>query len=402
MSELNIKELIEINDKYLMNTYGRFPIAMDRAYDCTIVDTDGKEYLDFLSGIAVINLGYSNDKFKNALKEQVDKILHTSNFFHIAPQAKLAKLLCENSFADRAFFSNSGAESNEGAIKIARKRAYLDHGEYKNHVVAMSSAFHGRTLATLSVTDSPDYKVGFGPEPEGFSFSPYNDIEALEEAVTENTCAIIMEPLQGEGGVHTLDKDFVKKARELADKYDAALIFDEIQTGMGRTGKLFCYEHFGVEPDIMTLAKGLGNGAPVGAILAKGDYATTFQPGDHGTTFGGNFLATAAGVAVVEEMLDKQIPELAAETGAYFKDKLKEFKDKYDFITEVRGQGLLLGMELDFLGGPVVAEMLDRGFILNCTQGNILRFLPPLVIKKEEIDKMLKELEEVLVEKSKE
>ncbi|MDO5689815.1 MAG: aspartate aminotransferase family protein [Tissierellia bacterium] len=391
-------QILSDGDQYLMKTYARNPIALADGYDCTLVDTDGREYIDFLSGIATVNLGYSNDKVKEAMHHQVNTLVHTSNFFYTEAQSTLGKLLCENSFADRAFFSNSGVEANEGAVKLARKYAYLKYGPQKNEIIAMRGCFHGRTIATLSITDVAKYREGYGPEPAGFSFTPFNDIEALEKVVGENTAGIILEPVQGEGGVYPVDPAFLKKARELCDQYDCALIYDEIQCGMGRTGKLFAYEHYGVEPDIMTLAKALANGVPIGAILAKGDYANVFTPGAHGTTFGGNPLATGTARAVVEEMLEQNIPGLAANTGAYFKAKLKELQGNCDYVNDVRGLGLLIGLELNIPGAPIVKAMLDRGFIINCTHDYVLRFIPPLVITEGEIDQMLSNLTEVLKE----
>ncbi|MDO5718627.1 MAG: aspartate aminotransferase family protein [Tissierellia bacterium] len=393
---LNNKDIIKDGDKYLMSTYKRFPVYFVDGYNSTLIDSEGKEYIDFLSGIAVNSLGYSNKRVRDAMIKQAETLVHSSNYFYIETQVELAKLLCENSFADKAFFGNSGAEANEGAIKLARKRAYLKYGENKNEIVSMKSCFHGRTLATLSITDNESYREGYGPHPEGFKFAVFNNIENLESQVGENTAAIIIEPIQGEGGVNPVDLDFLKKAKELSKKFDCALIYDEIQCGMGRTGKLFAYENYGIEPDIMTLAKALGNGIPIGAILAKGDYADVFTPGAHGTTFGGNQMATGAAQAVVNEMIENNIPALAEETGNYFKSKLNEIVDEFEIATEVRGMGLLLGLQLSVPGASIVSEMLERGFIINCTQEKVLRFIPPLIITKEEIDEMIKNLKEVL------
>lgn len=398
MKFANNNEILEANGKYLMNTYGRLPIAFVDGHESTLVSKDGKEYLDFVSGIAVNSLGYSNKRVQEALKEQVDKIIHTSNLFLIENQAMLGKMLCENSFADKVFFANSGAEANEGAIKIARRRATTKYGENKNEVISMTSSFHGRTLMTLSMTDSKKYREGYGPHPEGFKFAEYNNIESLKALVNENTAAVILETIQGEGGVYEASAEFLEFAREITKKYDAALIFDEVQCGMGRTGKLFAYEHYGVTPDIMTLAKALGNGVPIGAILAKGDFAETFTPGSHGTTFGGNLLSTAAGIAVLSEMLEKNIPSVAEETGNYFRKKLLELKEEFGVVVDVRGKGLLLGIELSKKGNDIVPKMLEKGFIINCTHDYVLRFIPPLIIKKEEIDTMIYALKECLKE----
>ncbi|MGP6139701.1 MULTISPECIES: aspartate aminotransferase family protein [unclassified Jeotgalibaca] len=390
------KSIIEKSETYLMGTYGRFPVVFVDGFDSTLIDKDGRKYTDFLSGIAVTNLGYSNEKVKAVMLNQVNTIIHTSNNFHIESQGELGELLCNHSFAAKVFFGNSGAEANEGAIKLARKRAYLKYGEQKNEIVAMKGSFHGRTLATLNMTDNPLYREGYGPHPAGFVFTPFNDVEALITAVNANTAAIILEPLQGEGGIYPAQMNFMKKARELADQYDCALIFDEVQCGMGRTGKLFAHEHYGIEPDIMTLAKALANGVPIGAILAKGDFAETFKPGDHGTTFGGNHLATAAGKATVEEIVDNDLAEMAAQKGVYLKDKLSALCQKSTVVTEVRGLGLLVGMELTVPGQPIVEAMFAKGYLINCTQKNILRFMPPFTITKMEIDAMLVALQNVL------
>ncbi len=400
LKKIETEKIIDDGKNFLMNTYGRNPIVFIDGYDSTLVDSEGKEYLDFLSGIAVTSLGYSNQNVKDAMKYQVDTIVHTSNYFYIEPQVELGRLLCENSFADKAFFSNSGAEANEGAVKLARRRAYNKYGPDKHEVVAMKSCFHGRTLATLSITDSEVYREGYGPHPIGFKFTPFNDVQALKEVIGENTAAVILEPIQGEGGVNPVDPEFLKTARELTKQYDAALIYDEIQCGMGRTGKLFAYEHYGIEPDIMTLAKALGNGVPIGAILASGDFADVFTPGAHGTTFGGNHIATAAARAVVKEMLDKDIPGLASITGEHFKSRLNELKEEFDIVKDVRGMGLILGMELTIKGSQIVKDMLERGFIINCTHDYILRFIPTLIITKEEIDSMIDNLREVLKSQS--
>lgn len=395
------KTTIEKTNQYVMHTYGRLPIDLIEGFGSTLIDSSGKEYTDFLAGIAVNNLGYSNEAVKEAAIQQAQALFHTSNLFHIESQADLAELLCQHSFAEKAFFCNSGAEANEGAIKLARKRAYKKYGPQKNEVVAMKGSFHGRTLATLNVTDNSHYREGYGPHPTGFIFTPFNDVTVFEQAIGEQTAAVILEPVQGEGGVHPVDLAFLQKVQQLTEKYDCALIFDEVQTGIGRTGKLFAHEHYGIEPDIMTLAKALGNGVPIGAVLAKGDYAETFAPGDHGTTFGGNPFVTAVAKAVVTEVVNKNISQQAAETGAYFKEKLTQMKQEIDVVKEVRGIGLLLGMELTIPGAGIVQEMLEKGFIINCTQGNVLRFIPPLIITQAEIDQMIEALTSVIQQKVK-
>ena len=392
------QSVIKTADQYLMNTYSRQPIVFVDGFESTLIDSEGKHYTDFLAGIAVTNLGYSNEKVKSAMLQQANTLVHTSNLFHIEPQVALAKLLCDNSFADKAFFSNSGAEANEGAVKLARKRAYLTHGSEKNEIVAMKGSFHGRTLATMNMTDNAHYREGYGPHPSGFVFTPFNDSEALKQVVGQQTAAIILEPIQGEGGVYPATPDFLQTARQLADQYDCALIFDEIQCGMGRSGYLFAYEELAIEPDIITLAKALANGLPIGAILAKGDYATTFQPGSHGTTFGGNPLATAAGKATVEELLKEGFLDTVKEKSHYMKKQLLNLQANQPLIKEVRGKGLLLGLELNSAGATIVQEMLAKGFIINCTQGTTLRFIPPLTISYDEIDAMVAALTDLLGE----
>ncbi len=374
---------------YVMETYARFPIGFVRGEGVTLYDQEGKAYTDFLAGIAVCSLGYSNKAYKEALHNQVDNLLHTSNYYWIEPQVQLAQLLVENSFADKAFFGNSGAEANEGAIKLARRYAFDKGYPEKNKVIAFANAFHGRTLATLSLTHGVDNREGYGPAPEGFEFAKFNDLASVEALMDDNTCAVIMEPIQGEGGVYPATAEFMAGVRELCNKHDALLIFDEIQCGMGRTGKLFCYEHYNVTPDIVTLAKALANGVPIGCILTTDKYAATFCPGRHGTTFGGNHLATAAGVATVTEMLDKNIPARAETMGIYFKNRLEELVERFDCAVAVRGMGLMLALELNQPAKPFVEKGLAEGFVLNVTATNVLRFLPPLIIEESHVDALI-------------
>lgn len=390
------KEIEEKSDKYLMEIYGRFPLAIENGNDAVLVDSEGKEYDDFLSGISVCNLGYSNENVKKSMNEAIGKIIHTSNFFHVESQANLAEVLCKNSFADRAFFCNSGGEANEAALKLAKKRAYNKYGDKKTEVIYLSRSFHGRTINTLNVTDSDKYIMGYWSRPENFILVNNEDLEGFKKAISDKTVAVILEPIQGEGGVNPIDESFLKEIRSLTEKYDAALVFDEIQCGMGRTGKLWAYENYGIEPDIMTLAKALANGVPIGAVLAKGDYGATFVPGDHGTTFGGNPLATSAGLAVMEELLNTDILSQVDEKGRYLKEKLESLAEKYPVCKEVRGMGLILGLELTKEGGQIVNKLLEKGIIINCTRGTILRFLPPFVITRGQIDRMIDLLDEEL------
>lgn len=394
----NFKQVQDLTDKYLMEIYGRYPIQLVDGHDAVLVDSEGREYDDFLSGISVCNLGYSNENVIQAIKDAADKIIHTSNFFHIGPQAELAQIICENSFGDKVFFCNSGGEANEGALKLAKKRAYNKYGDKKDELIYLKHSFHGRTLSTLNLTDSERYLEGYWGRPDNFIVIDPGEKEEIRDAISEKTVAVFLEPIQGEGGVYPMDQDFMEELRDLADKYDVALVFDEIQCGMARSGKLWAYENYGIEPDIMTLAKGLANGVPIGAVVAKGDYAHTFKPGDHGTTFGGNPLATSTGLAVMNEMIDNNIAEGNGEKGKYFKEKLEDLNDKYDVCKEVRGMGLMLGLELEIPGADIVNEMLERGFIINCTRERVLRFLPPFVISKDQIDRLIKNLDEILYE----
>ncbi len=393
---MQINELIALGEKVLMKTYGRFPISLVRGEGSKLYDSEGKCYLDFLAGIAVNSLGYGNETFVRTLQEQVAKLVHASNYFHIENQTLLAQQLVEHSVFDRVFFSNSGAEANEGAIKLARRYAFQHNGVEKSRIVAMSGSFHGRTLATLTITSNAAYREGCGPMPANFEFADFNDIESLAKVIDDDTAAVILEPVQGEGGVHPADPEFLRALRRICDEHGALLIYDEIQCGMGRTGKLFAYEHSGVAPDIMTLAKALGNGVPIGAILTSEEISTAFTPGSHGTTFGGNPLATAAGLAVMKEMIEQDLPGRAAETGEYFFAKLRELAEQFPCIVDIRGLGLMIGVELSFPGKSVVDALLERGFIVNCTAENVLRFVPPLIITLSEIDALIEALAQVL------
>jgi predicted acetylornithine/succinylornithine family transaminase len=356
---------------------------------------EGKEYLDFLSGLAVCNLGHCHPKVVKAIQDQAERLIHISNFYYIEPQIRLATLLCQHSFADKVFFCNSGAEANEGALKLARKYAKVKMGVGRYEVITMDRSFHGRTLATLTATAQEKYHKGYDPLMPGFKYIPFNDAEALRKAIDEKTCAVLIEPIQGEGGVNIPSEGYLKALREVCDEKGILLIFDEVQVGMGRTGKLFAYEHEGVQPDMLTLAKSLAGGVPIGALLIGKGIAESFQPGDHASTFGGNPLATAAGVAAMSAILEEGVLENCEKVGNYFLSRLEEIKKKFPFIQEVRGRGLILGIELKMDGSFIVKEMMQRGFLINCTMGNVLRFLPPLIVTEEEVDQMLKALEEV-------
>ena len=390
------QHIMNTADKVIAKTYKRFPIVITRGKGCSLWDTEGKKYIDFVSGIAVCNLGHAHPKVSEALSKQADLLLHVSNLYYTEPQTELASLLTENSFADRVFFCNSGAEANEAAIKLVRKY-FKDKGESERYrIITMKKSFHGRTMATLSATGQDKIRKGFEPILEGFDYIPFNDIDALRKNVGSSTCAVLLEPIQGEGGVRCPDPDYLKAVRRLCDEKGILLIFDEIQTGMGRTGKFFAYEHFGVEPDIMTLAKALANGLPIGAMLAIEEVAQAFGPGAHASTFGGTPIITAASVQVVNVLLGENLIHHCAKIGMYFKERLQDLKAKHESIVDVRGMGLLLGMKLEIEGDTIVNSCMEKGFLINCIQGNILRFIPPLIVEKEEIDALVVCLDEIL------
>ena len=389
-------DIINKADKVIATTYNRFPIVITRGKGCTVWDSEGRAYTDFVAGIAVCNLGHAHPGVSKALSDQANILFHVSNLYYTVPQVELASWLVDNSFADRIFFCNSGAEANEAAIKLAKKY-FNDKGDLqRNRIIAMEKSFHGRTMATLSATGQDMIKQGFNPLLEGFDFVPFNDIDALKNKIKPFTCAVLMEPIQGEGGVRCPDAEYLKDVRRLCDETGALLIFDEIQTGMGRTGKLFAYEHFGIEPDIMTLAKALANGLPIGAMLAREHIAAAFGPGSHASTFGGTPVIAAASLEVVRTLVRERVIDHCLQIGAYFKERLLWLKDRHNSIADVRGIGLLLGIKLKTDGGPVVKKCMEKGFLINCIQGNILRFIPPLIIKKDEIDPLVTCLDEIL------
>lgn len=398
---MDVQTLIDDAKKYLMNTYGERSICLMRGEGCRAWDASGREYLDFLSGIGVNNLGHCHPKVVKALQEQAAKLVHCSNLYLIEPQIKLAKKLVENSFADKCFFANSGGEANEGAIKLARLYSREKYGEGRHFIISMKQSFHGRTMATISATGQAKVRAGFEPLLEGFVFAEFNNIESVKAAVKDNSCAIILEPVQGEGGVIPATREFLKGVRALCDEKDLVLIFDEVQCGMGRTGTNFAYEYFGVEPDVLTLAKALGGGVPIGALLAKSPFSETFTPGKHAHTFGGNPLACAAALAYVTELFDGGLAEKARETGAYMRGLLEKLVEKYDFAKEVRGLGLMLGMVLNITGRDVYNRCLEKGLFLNCTCETVIRMLPPLNVTKEDCDKAAAILDGALAEEIK-
>jgi predicted acetylornithine/succinylornithine family transaminase len=384
-----------LSERYVANTYARYPVLLVRGKGTRVWDLEGEEYLDFVSGLAVCNLGHCHPKVVKAIQDQAEKLIHISNFYYIEPQIQLASLLCKLSFADKVFFCNSGAEANEGAMKLARKYAKEKVGKDRYEIITMERSFHGRTLATLTATAQEKFHKGYEPLMPGFKYVPFNDIGAVKNAIDSKTCAVMLEPIQGEGGVNCPSEGYLKALREICDERGILLIFDEVQVGMGRTGKLFAYEHDGVEPDMLTLAKSLAGGVPIGALLIKKGIADSFKPGDHASTFGGNPLATAAGVAALKTILEERMLENCQKMGDYFISKLEEIKGKFPFVKEVRGKGLILGLELKMDGGSIVKEMLKKKILINCTMGNVLRFLPPLIVTREEVDQVVKALEEV-------
>lgn len=387
---------IETADKVLAATYSRQPVVFEKGSGSTLWDNQGRAYTDFLAGIAVCNLGHAHPAVQAALAEQAGKLLHVSNLFYTRPQVALGEWLTRRSFADRVFFCNSGAEANEAAIKLARKY-FSDQGQSGRYrIIAMEQSFHGRTMGTLSATGQAKIRKGFEPVLEGFAFVPFNDPDALRDALDDSVCAVLLEPIQGEGGIVLSDPDYLPAVRRMCDETGTLMILDEIQTGMGRTGKLFAHEHSGIAPDIMTLAKALGNGLPIGAMLARESVAKAFGPGAHATTFGGTPIVAAGALAVVTTMEADGIVARAARTGAYFRERLLALQARHDRIEAVRGRGLLLGLKLKEDGAPLVKACLARGFVINCVQGNVLRFAPPLIISTGEIDALIDCLDDIL------
>jgi acetylornithine/N-succinyldiaminopimelate aminotransferase len=385
-------------DQHIMKTYGRYPLVAVRGEGCRLWDADGKGYLDFLAGVAVNNLGHCHPRVVEALQKQAATLLHCSNYFHIPAQIELAERLCAHSFGDRVFFCNSGAEANEAAMKLVRKYSRERHGENRFEVITALASFHGRTIGTISATGQEKVQAGFAPMVRGFKYVPFGDVQALRTAISPNTCAVMLEPVQGEGGVNLPPPGYLQAVREICDEHGLLLVFDEVQVGCGRTGKLFAYLHDGVEPDLMTLAKALAGGPPIGALVAREEVAESLGPGTHGSTFGGNPLVAAAGVAALTALLEDGVLENCVAMGDYLFACLEKLRARYPFIREVRGRGLILGMELTIDGGDIVKEALQRGLLINCTVGKVLRFLPPLIVTREEIDEAMEILDGVLAE----
>ena len=394
------EEIQKITNQYVMNTYDRLPISIVRGQGSQVFDAEGRAYLDCVGGIAVNSLGYAHPDLVSSLERQIRHLIHTSNLFYTEPQAQLARRLVNHSFADKVFFANSGAEANEAAIKLARKYSHDHFGPDRSEIVTMINSFHGRTMATLTATGQTKVQHGFEPLIPGFKHVAFNDLQALEASLSDRTSAVMIEPILGEGGVVVADADYLKAVRDLCTSRNILLILDEIQTGIGRTGTLFAYQQFGIQPDIMTLAKGLGGGLPIGACLATENVAQTFSHGTHGSTFGGNPLACSAAIQVLNIFLDSGELDHCRERGEYLHIGLRELMSQFSIVKEVRGLGLLQGMELSIDGKPIVMDCLARRIIINCTMGRVLRFVPPLVITRSEIDSLLSTLSDVLAKHS--
>jgi predicted acetylornithine/succinylornithine family transaminase len=388
--------LLEWSERYHVATYLRPPICLVRGQGVRLWDSEGREYLDFTAGIAVVGLGHCHPRITQAIREAAGTLIHTSNLFHTAPQIHLAKLLCEHSFGERVFFANSGAEANEAAIKLVRKYARERFSSDRYEIIATRNSFHGRTLATLTATGQEKYQHGFEPLMPGFKHVPYNDLGALERALDNRTAAVLVEPIQGEGGVNVPDDDYLPGLRKLCDEAGALLILDEIQTGMGRTGKLWAYQHWGVEPDIMTLAKALANGVPIGAMVARESVARALTPGSHASTFGGTPFVTTVAIATFETLLEEHLPENAARMGKYLTERLQRLKSKHSFIREVRGKGLLLAIELSRPAAPVVTGCREAGLLVLTAGDMVVRLAPPLIVDEADCDRALTILDSVL------
>lgn len=390
------KTIIEETEKYYLPVFGRYPMVMELGQGCRVWDNEGNEYVDAFAGIAVNSLGYNHPVLVKAISEQAAKLMHCSNLYYTEIQAKALRVVAEATGMDRIFFANCGAEGNEGAMKLARKYG-VSKAPTKYKIISADESFHGRTFDTLAATGHDYYHVGYGPLSPGHVLVPYGDIKALEAQMDDDVCAVLLEPIQGEGGVHVPPDEYLQKVRALCDKHDALLIFDEVQTGVARTGKWFAYMHSGVKPDILTFAKGIGGGFPVAGFAVPERLAHVFKPGDHGGTFGGNPLACAAVYATLTTIKSEGLVDKVAEKGEYFKNELRKLQEKYpDKVTDVRGCGLMLGMEVAGEGKPIVESCLANNVIVNCTAGNVIRIVPPLIISKEEIDIVVAALDKAL------
>ncbi len=390
------EEIERYTSRYLMNTYSRVPLSIVRGRGCKVYDSEGREYLDCVAGIAVNVLGHGHPDLMAAIGQQARHLIHTSNLYYSEPQVLLAEMLVQHSFAQKVFFCNSGAEANEAAIKLARRYSTQKFGADRYEIVTMRNSFHGRTMATLTATGQAKIQHGYAPLLPGFKYATFNDVPSLEAQINEKTAAVLLEPIQGEGGVVVANQAYLQHLRKLCTDRHILLIFDEVQTGIGRTGTLFAYEQFGIQPDMMTLAKGLGGGVPIGACLATDEVASAFEPGSHASTFGGNPLACAAALAVLRVLLEGGELEKSRSVGSHLAKGLQELQGRIPLIQEVRGLGLLLGVELSIDGKAIVQDCLARRIIINCTMDRVLRLVPPLIITQAEIDQVLKVLSEVL------
>lgn len=390
------KTIIEETEKYYLPVFGRYPMVMELGQGCRVWDNEGNEYVDAFAGIAVNSLGYNHPVLVKAISEQASKLMHCSNLYYTEIQAKALRVVAEATGMDRIFFANCGAEGNEGAMKLARKYG-VSKAPTKYKIISADESFHGRTFDTLAATGHDYYHVGYGPLSPGHVLVPYGDIKALEVQMDDDVCAVLLEPIQGEGGVHVPPDEYLQQVRALCDKHDALLIFDEVQTGVARTGKWFAYMHSGVKPDVLTFAKGIGGGFPVAGFAVPERLAHVFKPGDHGGTFGGNPLACAAVYATLTTIKSEGLVDKVAEKGEYFKNELRKLQEKYpDKVTDVRGCGLMLGMEVAGEGKPIVESCLANNVIVNCTAGNVIRIVPPLIISREEIDIVVAALDKAL------
>ena len=392
---MDTKTLLEWSDRYHVPTYARVPICLVRGEGVRVWDSEGREYLDFAAGIAVVALGHCHPRVTGAIREAAATLIHVSNLFYTAPQTHLARLLCEQSFGDRVFFCNSGAEANEAAIKLARKYSREQFASDRYEIIAMQNSFHGRTLATVTATGQEKYRHGFEPLMPGFKHVPYNDLRAVERALDNRTAAILVEPIQGEGGVSVPDDGYLPGLRKLCDEAGALLILDEVQTGMGRTGTLWAYQHWGVEPDIMTLAKALANGVPIGAMIARDAVARALTAGSHATTFGGTPFVASVALATLTTLLEEKLPERAARVGRHLMNGLGALKAKHSFIREVRGKGLLIGVELTRPAAPLVATCREAGLLVLTAGDLVLRLAPPLIVDEATCDRALEILDSV-------
>lgn len=393
----DMKKAMDYAEERIMHIYNRFPVVLDHGEGVYLYDIEGKKYLDFAAGIAVCALGYGNEVYNNAVKEQVDKLIHVSNLYYTEPMSLAAHNLTDATGLEKVFFTNSGTEAIEGAIKLARKYAYTrDNGSTDHEIIAMNNSFHGRSIGALSVTGNPHYQEAFRPLIDKIVFADFNDIDDLKSKINDKTCAIFMETIQGEGGIHPADPEYLKEIRRICDEKDILLILDEIQCGMGRSGAMFAYQKYGILPDVVTCAKALGCGVPIGAFVAGKKAEAALQPGDHGSTYGGNPLAAAASNAVFKIFKEDNILENVNTVGEYLGEKLAGLSEKYDFICDVRGMGLMRGVEFTVPAAPIVSSCIANGLLLISAGSNTIRFVPPLIITKENVDEMIEILERVL------